>query len=366
MIQSRASRLTAKCIVVGLLLAALVACGGTPPPAPSAAPTAAPSSVPTAAVVEQPALPLLNDAIDTVTQVATAPDWLPLDSVPSPDGEVVYFTANGPSGPAVYAVASHGGTITTLASGSPLAAPWGLTISTDGQTLYVADLGAENSPSGNVVYALPASGGTPTPLAATRGSRPNVPEIVSEQGADMLFYSGFDPADEQPAIFKLNPVQDGSSPSVVFKGAPLVWPSGVAITKEGIIYVVDLAATDSDLGAVYRIQHGKAEKLADQIRTSGSLAGAALTLDESLLLVSNLNAEHGTAQVLVVNLATGDLGLINKGIAANTGAGGVHRAHRVNQFSWADITPTLPIRPRLPLASAPSSGGGGVYVLTAP
>jgi hypothetical protein len=62
--------------------------------------------------------------------------------------------------------------------------------------------------------------------------------------------------------------------------------------------------------------------LVDQIRTNGRIAGAALTLDESILLVSNLHKEQGTAQVLAVTLSTGAVGVINKGIATNTGAGG--------------------------------------------
>jgi DNA-binding beta-propeller fold protein YncE len=307
----------------------------------------------------------LNEAIDTVTQAAAAQGWTPLDSVPAPDAQVIYFTANGSSGPAVYKVASTGGDVTAVAAGAPLVAPWGLSISTDGQTLYVADLGGEQSSDGNVIFALPAGGGTPTRLETTAGSRPNVPEVVSENGVDMLYYSGFDPSDQQPAIFKLNPAQ-AEAPVVVFKGTPLVWPSGVAVTKSGAVYVVDMGAAGDERGAVFRIQGDVTEKLADQLRTSGWIAGAALTLDESILLVSNLHAEKGTAQVLAINLATGELGLINKGIANNTGAGGVHRAHRLNQFSWADITPTLPIRPRPPfLASAPDDGGG-VYSLTTP
>jgi hypothetical protein len=106
--------------------------------------------------------------------------------------------------------------------------------------------------------------------------------------------------------------------------------------------------------------------LADHIRTSGQIAGAALTLDESILPVSNLHPSKGTAQVLAMTLSTGTAGLINKGIATNTGAGGVHRAHTVNQFSLADSTPTLPIRPRPPFLSSTPSDGGGVYVLTTP
>jgi hypothetical protein len=360
--------------LVCLLLVVLVACGGTPAstsaptsaPAATAAPVATSAPAATAApAARQPELPLLNEAIDTVTEVADAKGWTPLDSVPAPDAQSVYFTANGSTGPAVYSVASNGGDVTTVASGAPFVAPWGLSISTDGQTLYVADLGAENGSEGNAIFALPAGGGAPTKLEQTAGSRPNVPEVVSENGVDMLYYSGFDPSDRQPAIFKLNPALDEPA-TLVFKGAPLAWPSGVAVTKAGMVYVVDMAAAGNDLGAVFRIQNGAAEKLADQIRTSNWIAGAALTLDESILLVSNLHAEKGTAQVLAINLSTGDLGLINKGIANNTGAGGVHRAHRVNQFSWADLTPIQPIRPRPPYLSSAPADGGGVYLLTTP
>lgn len=354
MFQPRLSKRVLGSGLACLLMTVLVACGGAPASAPTVAPAA-----------RQPELPLLNEAIDTVTQIAAAKGWTPFDSVPAPDGQFVYFTANGTSGAAVYKVASTGGTVTAVASGAPFAAPWGLSISTDGQTLYVADLGAENSTDGNAIFAISANGGTPTRLEKTASSRPNVPEVVSENGVDMLYYSGFDPSDKQPAIFKLNPAQNEAA-TVVFKGAPLVWPSGVAVTKAGVVYVVDMAASGNDLGAVFRIQNGTAEKLADQIRTSGWIAGAALTLDESILLVSNLHAEKGTAQVLAITLSTGAVGLINKGIANNTGAGGVHRAHRVNQFSWADITPGPPIRVRPPSLQSAASSGGGVYSLTTP
>lgn len=329
-----------------LLMASLVACGGTP-------------------TASQPELPLLNDAIASVNQAAPADGWVPFDSVPSPDAQTIYFTANGSSGPAIYSVAATGGETTLLANGAPFAAPWGLSISSDGQTLYVADLGAEQSSEGNAIFALPASGGTATRLEPTAGTHPNVPEVVSENGSDMLYYSGFDPADQQPAIFKLDPTQS-AAPTVVFKGAPLAWPSGVAVTKAGVVYVMDMAAAGTDRGALYRIQEGKAEELATGIRTSGWIAGATLTLDDALLLVSTLHAEQGTAQVLTVNTASGELGLINKGISANTGAGGVHRAHQVNTFSWADLPSGPPIRGRPPILGTPPFGDGGVYVLNTP
>ena len=64
--------------------------------------------------------------------------------------------------------------------------------------------------------------------------------------------------------------------------------------------------------------------------------GAALTLDQSLLLVSALDASHDSAQVFVISLATGDKLIANKGISQNRGSGGVHRAHNRNFFAWAD------------------------------
>jgi DNA-binding beta-propeller fold protein YncE len=317
-----------------------------------------------APATRQADLPLMNDIIDAAAQVATARGWTPLDAVPSPDATAIYFTVNGTAGPGIYRVSSQGGPITTLASGAPFAAPLGLTISTDGQTLYVADQGTEAPGTGNTIFALPTSGGTPTPLAATAGSRPSVPEVVSESGVDVLYYSGFDPSDGQPAIFALSPAEAGPA-RVVFKGAPLAWPSGVAVTMAGVIYVADMAA-DEGRGAVLRIQDGAAEVLAEGLRTSNLIAGAALTLDEAALLVSQLDREAGTAQVLLVNLATGDLGLINKGIAANTGAGGVHRAHAANSFAWADAPVRPPLTPSRPTFASDFSDGGGVYLISTP
>jgi sugar lactone lactonase YvrE len=341
---TRLSRLGFAC----LLLVMVAACNNnTPPPTP------------TVMVKQQPELPLLNEAIKDVTQIATDKGWSPLDAVPSPDGKEVYFTANGSSGAGVYKVASTGGSFTALASGAPLVAPNGLTISNDGQTLYVADSNGGPHTGGDAIYTLSVAGGALTPIEKTVGSRPNVPEIVSENGMDMLYYSGYD--NGQPAIFKLDPTKNEAA-TVVFKGAPLVAPSGVAVTKEGVVYVVDMAASGPELGAVFRIKAGKAEKLADQLRTSLDIAGATLTLDESALLVSNLQTEKGTAQVLLVNLSTGALGLINKGIVNNTGAGGVHRAHQVNQFAWADYSSPG----RRGGSQNKADNTGGVYFLTTP
>jgi DNA-binding beta-propeller fold protein YncE len=327
-------------VFVTVLLLMMVACNATPPP-----PTVA---------VPPPELPLLNEAIKEVTQIATDKGWTPLDAVPSPDGQMVYFTAQGTAGAAVYKVASSGGTFTVLASGAPLVAPRGLTISHDGQTLYVADNGDEQGTGGNGIYALSVAGGALTLIEKTKGSRPQVADLVTENGAEMLYYSGYD--NGHPAIIKVNLTKDEAA-RVIFNGMPLVAPSGLAVTKEGVVYVVDIGAA-----AVFRIKDSKAEKLADNLRLSPDIAGAALTLDESALLVSNLQVDKGTAQVLLINVTTGKLAVINKGIVNNLGAGGVHRAYQLNQFSWADYTPPN----RRSSSQNKSADMGGVYFLTTP
>lgn len=334
-----------------LTVLALVACGGAP----------APEAVAPAPRVTQPARPLLNEALDQVMAVATADQWSPFDATPDPDGQNVYFTANGAAGPTVFKVAAAGGTPTVVVSGAPLVAPWGLTISSDGQTLYVADMGRQDSEAGNVIFAVPVSGGAPRPIAETAGTRPNVPQMVREAGVDRLYYTGL--ADGQPAIFRLDPAQ-ADAPEVIFQGAPLVAPSGVVAAQDGVVYVVDLAAGGDGFGALFRVRAGSAEKIADHLRTNPWLAGVALTLDESVLLVSNLHTEKSTAQVLGVALGTGDLFLIDKGIGDNTNAGGLHRALSVNQFAWSDGP--LPVIPHRPPLLNDFSNGGGVYFLTTP
>jgi hypothetical protein len=41
--------------------------------------------------------------------------------------------------------------------------------------------------------------------------------------------------------------------------------------------------------------------------------------------------------VLLITLPGLEQGIINKVIAANTSAGGIHRAYNRNRFAWADV-----------------------------
>jgi hypothetical protein len=262
---------------------------------------------------------------------------LPWDAVPGPDGTTIYFTGIGTDGqPDVFSISAGGGEVTPLAADAPLVMPLGIATSTDGQTLYVTDPWAAGS-LGNAILALPSSGdGEATVVSGTQGTIPQGIELVSHDGADQIYFTGIDPTDGQPAVYSIPAA--GGTVTLIAKGKPLVAPSGISVAKDGTVYVLDRLASGNGLGSVVRINSSGVNTIAENVRTGGQIAGLTLTMDEALLLVSSLDSTAGTAQVLVVDLATMQSSIINNVINANTGAGGLHRAHNVNEFAWADLT----------------------------
>jgi DNA-binding beta-propeller fold protein YncE len=306
-------------------------------------------------------LPLRNEALSRV-DLAARPELYdaPWDATPSPDGDMIYFTASARFGAGVFAVPASGGEVTEVATGDPFVAPLGLAASTDGQMLYVADPGAAAGQGEGQLFAVSISDGGVHPLV--EGLAPRGVEVKAEDGADMVYFTGTASDDGAVAVWKLPAA--GGEPQVVAKGAPLVEPMGVAIANDGTVYVVDAAASGNGLGSVFRIRDGVVESIADYFR-AGAPAGATLTLDESVLLVSALDTNRDSAQVLLIELASGQKGVITTVISANSGSGGVHRAHNSNFFAWADA-PAPGRRPgvRQSQQGRQSAGvGGGVYAL---
>jgi DNA-binding beta-propeller fold protein YncE len=238
---------------------------------------------------------------------------------------MIYFTAIDGEAVGVYAVSAQGGDVQTLLTGEPLLTPQGLAISSDGQTLFVADRGAGQ------VWSIPSAGGSAAVLAGTEGTAPVSVEVKAEASGDMVYFSGS--RDGTPGVWKV--AAAGGAAASVAQGAPLVNPMGVAIADDGTVYVVDHDASGQDSASVFRIKGGQVETIANHFR-AGHLAGAALTQDNGALLVSALNAPADAAQVLLIKLASLEKGIVDKVISANLGSGGVHRAHNLNIFSWAD------------------------------
>lgn len=253
----------------------------------------------------------------------------PLDSTPDPSGKTIYFIAENSKGKGLFQVASEGGEVAAVALGAPFVGPTGLSIAPDGQQIYIAD------PAANSIFAIEVGKGMPVALPASAKTAPQNLDAVLESGQPMLYFSGKDPQDGQAAIFKM--AANADKPMVVFKGAPLNTPDGIAVAPDGTVYVADRASAGDGMGQVFKIVGGKISTLVDKVRT-GNPAGIALTQDGGALLVSAMQPDGKSDQVLVVNTSTGATTSVTDVVGQNSAAGGVHRAYTRNFFSWADRT----------------------------
>jgi sugar lactone lactonase YvrE len=260
-----------------------------------------------------------------VKLVAQLPTRAALDASPDPKGRVIYFTANGSKGPAIYAVPAVGGAKRIVLAGAPLRGPRGIAVSNDARRLYVADTKAGH------ILVVPVRGGRPHVLAGTAGSAPRGVEVQTRGGHELVVYSGR-AADGKPAVLRIS-AAGAARPGVVLEGAPLRSPDGVAVSKTGAIYVTDHGAG----GRALRIAGGKVGTVASGVRL-GDPAGIALTLDESRILISSLDPARGTAQVVIVDAKTGQASTFDDVIGANHSAGGLHRARAADPMGWADVS----------------------------
>ena len=247
-----------------------------------------------------------------------------LDASPDPAGKVIYYTTGGER-PGIFRVPAAGGAQRTVLSGGPLRRPEGLAVSNDGKRLYVADTRAGH------ILVVPVSGAKAHVLRGTAGTSPRGLEIQTRGGKELVVYTGT-AADGTPAVLRIG-AGGAARPSVVLKGAPLQRPDGVAISRAGVIYVTDHAAAG---GLALRIDGSNVTTVASAIRL-GHPAGIALTLDETHLLVSSLNKATGTAQVVIVDLASGATSVFDDVIGSNKSAGGLHRARAAVPMGWADV-----------------------------
>ncbi|MDQ4068610.1 MAG: hypothetical protein M3203_03915 [Actinomycetota bacterium] len=271
----------------------------------------------------------LGGLIRSVRVVTEAGDFEgAVDATLSPAGDEVFFTARSSGGPGVFRVPASGGPATAVATGAPFRSPVGIAMASDGQRVYVADTEAD------VILSAAVAGGPPAPVPGTEGTRPRGLEVVDEGGADVVYFTGRDRADGAPGVFSMA-ATGGPAPRVLARGAPLTSTDAVTVTRTGEAYVTDRGgAHDGRTGAVYRISGGSTEKIADL--RAPVLAGVALTLDESVLLVSALSG-RGTDQVLVVDLASRRTGTFSRTIGENRAGAGLHRARNVDVFAWADF-----------------------------
>jgi sugar lactone lactonase YvrE len=282
-----------------------------------------------------------NGTIGTGMAAATggATFQSPFDATLDPTGTTIYFTALDATGlPGVFK--ASGGTVTALATGDPLAAPFGITVSDDGTQVYVADPGAAADPTDPTkdagrLFAIPAAGGTPTPIAGADGYAPSGVEMIF--GQNQIYFTGVDPANGNGGIWKIAPT--GGTPTLIAEGAPFIDPSGIALDPAGNAYVVDTLASATRLGQVIKVAAGTTMGAALQTGDVqvGYPAGLALSADNTALLVSAFDPSVGTAAVARIVLANPTPAYAAPAaIANNIESAGIHRARCAASFVWAD------------------------------
>jgi DNA-binding beta-propeller fold protein YncE len=238
-------------------------------------------------------------------------------------------TVNGD--PGVFAGCSP---VSVLHVGDPLVAPFGIATGTDGSMLYVADSAYEPASGGiGTVWTLPAAGGALTSLAAAEGFAPRGLEVLSGAEGDEVVFTGRNPADGQPGLYK---IVSGTLVTVA-KGAPFVEPSGVAIVDENMMFVSDTDGTGDGLGAVIMVMGGTATVLAPSIGV-GYPAGIAVTANGTTVLVSGIDPATKKDVVYLVDVATKAVSTFNDTIGTNEESAGLHRAKNSDVFAWADLS----------------------------
>lgn len=261
-----------------------------------------------------------------------------LDAIPTTDGERLYFVGDSATGPGVFSVASAGGSAEKVQVGPPFVLPMGLTLASDDATIFVADRDSSATDGAGAgegaIFALLPGAPDAAPVAGTEGTRPTALDLVAEGGVDQLYFTGIDPTDEQPALFKVPAA--GGERQVVVKGSGLVSPEGVAVRGDGDIFISDREAGDES-GRVFRFHEGALQAVVEELVT-GEPAGIALTLDGATLLISSIDANAGTDQVMLLTVSDNSTSLFTDVIGQNRAGGGVHRAHGADYFAWADYS----------------------------
>jgi hypothetical protein len=296
--------------------------------------------------------PLLNDAVGAIEPVAEGGLFhTPMDATPDPDATNIYFTAQSDQGAGVFRVPITGGTAVSITVGAPFSMPYGLAVSMNGQTIYVADPGvpmtstviasggnqARQAVTTGALFRVPVTGGEPQIIAGTERTSPRGLEVTEENGVETLYFLGNHPDTGAPAVMKIP--ASGGTLAILLQGAPLVNPVHVSLLRNNVAWVItDDAASGNGLGSVFLLErNGQVTTLADHVRM-GAPAGVALTFDESLALVSTLDAQTGTSQVLAIDLTTREQGIITKVINVNHASGGLHRARNRNVMAWCGVT----------------------------
>jgi DNA-binding beta-propeller fold protein YncE len=247
---------------------------------------------------------------------SVASERSPLDATPSPDGQDIFFVeADG--------VFQAGETITTIHQGAPLIAARGLAFAPNGDTLYVADPGAD------ALFAVTFAGDPIDLLEDTQGLSPSAVDVQQGVNGDVLFFTGIDPLSGDQAVFQ----KDGdAAPALLLSDDTLINLDGITVSGDGKIFIADQGR-----GEIFSLQNGVLSSVISGINT-GSPAGIELSFDEKTLLISAEDATDNHSEVVLVNLQDQSSSLFDDVIKVNSASGGLHRAQNANVFAWCGVS----------------------------
>ncbi len=293
--------------------------------------------------------------LGAVTPSAAANQASPFDATPDPMGKTLYFTGLAASGSpplaGVYSAPADGSmmTPTVVQAGAPYVSPWGISTSTDGTKLYVADPGADITLDANgnqiaggsdagEIFVQATSGGAPTVLMGSAGYDPRSVEVIAQGGSDVVYFTGRNPMSGKVGVYTL-PAAGAAMPTPVLEGAPLVEPGGVAIDSEGNVYVADSLGGQGQIVVIAKgATTGTVLAVGSPLRM-GFPSGIAVSLDGKALLVSTLDPVAATDIILRIDVAAPTTTTsITMNIASDTEAAGLHRARTTDVFAFADGT----------------------------
>lgn len=274
---------------------------------------------------------LQNDLFGSVgIVVPTGTFFSPSSSVPDASNRFIYFVAHGEEDAGVFKVSAEGGEATPVIVGAPFSGPTDLVLNTDNRRIFVADAAAGGS---GRIFSLDVSGSIMTEVHGTVGTAPVALDVIQGAGTDHIYFCGTDATGGQKAVFEI-PAAGAEEPTVRYKGAPLVSPTGIVSGSDGTLYIADSST-------VYRLKDSTLSEIASDI-DMGTPAGIALTPDERSVVVSSRSRSNGTAQLEIIDLQTGSRSVFNKEIGVNSNPGGLHAARDVNGatgvYSWADVS----------------------------
>lgn len=189
----------------------------------------------------------LPDTAPTVIELLADSGFTDASAIAAaPDGSEFYFAAYDEAGlPGIFKV-DLAGTLEALHVGAPLAYPSDITVTCEGSTLLVSDVGGASSIDATQafeetpdeilggIFSMSPDGGVPTAFAAEGVAR--AAGVIVSVDCEEVYISGYTP-EGAAAVFRA-PVAGGAA-TLIHEGAPLVAPTGIHVDTNNVAWVMD-------------------------------------------------------------------------------------------------------------------------------